>query len=156
MRARLQRLAELLTSSGYRASLADSQAEGFRLVQTSPVDFVLLRADLMDLQCCNAARGDQRVGGDGSHESFVVADRRTSGARAGIGFGRGRRDDRAVGYDGAARAGSDFAANETRRGVAGAAGTDRRRGTRNGADGATSRGRDGENDARMRFLWSEP
>ncbi len=47
-------LAELLTSSGYRASLADSQAEGFRLVQTSPVDLFLLRADLMDLQCCNA------------------------------------------------------------------------------------------------------
>jgi len=82
-------LAELLTSSGYRASLADSQAEGFRLVQTSPVDLFLLRADLMDLQCCKRARGDQRVGGDGSHESFVVADRRTSGARAGIGFGRG-------------------------------------------------------------------
>ena len=47
-------LAELLNSSGYRATLADSQAEGFRLVQTSPVDLFLLRADLMDLQCCNA------------------------------------------------------------------------------------------------------
>jgi len=47
-------LAELLNSSGYSASLADSQAEGFRLVQTSPVDLFLLRADLMALQCCNA------------------------------------------------------------------------------------------------------
>jgi len=47
-------LAELLNSSGYQAKIADSQAEGFRLVQTSPVDLFLLRADLMDLQCCNA------------------------------------------------------------------------------------------------------
>jgi DNA-binding response OmpR family regulator/S1-C subfamily serine protease len=47
-------LAELLNSSGYQASVAGSQAEGFRLVQSSPVDLFLLRADLMDLQCCNA------------------------------------------------------------------------------------------------------
>ncbi|GAC1632641.1 MAG: hypothetical protein NVS9B14_06160 [Candidatus Acidiferrum sp.] len=47
-------LAELLRSSGYDAQIADSQAEGFRLVQASAVDLFLLRADLMDLQCCNA------------------------------------------------------------------------------------------------------
>ncbi len=47
-------LAELLNSSGYQAKIADSQAEGFRLVQSSQVDLFLLRADLMDLQCCNA------------------------------------------------------------------------------------------------------
>jgi DNA-binding response OmpR family regulator len=47
-------LAELLNSSGYEAKIADSQAEGFRLVQESQVDLFLLRADLMDLQCCNA------------------------------------------------------------------------------------------------------
>jgi len=47
-------LAKLLNSSGYQATVAGSQAEGFRLVQSSPVDLFLLRADLMDLQCCNA------------------------------------------------------------------------------------------------------
>lgn len=47
-------MAELLRSSGYDAQIADSQAEGFRLVQESAVDLFLLRADLMDLQCCNA------------------------------------------------------------------------------------------------------
>ncbi len=47
-------LAELLDSSGYEAKLADSQAEGFRLVRESSVDLLILRADLMDLQCCNA------------------------------------------------------------------------------------------------------
>jgi DNA-binding response OmpR family regulator/S1-C subfamily serine protease len=47
-------LADLLNSAGYQASIADSQAEGFRLVQASAVDLFLLRADLMDLQCCNA------------------------------------------------------------------------------------------------------
>ena len=47
-------LAELLNSSGYEAKLTDSQAEGFRLVRESSVDLLILRADLMDLQCCNA------------------------------------------------------------------------------------------------------
>jgi DNA-binding response OmpR family regulator len=47
-------LAELLNSSGYETELADSQAEGFRLVRESSVDLFILRADLMDLQCCNA------------------------------------------------------------------------------------------------------
>ncbi len=47
-------LEELLRSSGYDARIADSQAEGFRLVQESGVDLFVLRADLMDLQCCNA------------------------------------------------------------------------------------------------------
>jgi DNA-binding response OmpR family regulator len=47
-------LAELLSSSGYEAKLADSQAEGFRLVRESSIDLLILRADLMDLQCCNA------------------------------------------------------------------------------------------------------
>jgi len=47
-------LAELLNSSGYEAKLADSQAEGFRVVRESSVDLLILRADLMDLQCCNA------------------------------------------------------------------------------------------------------
>ena len=47
-------LAELMNSSGYDAKVADSQAEGFRLVQESNVDLFLLRADLMDLQCCDA------------------------------------------------------------------------------------------------------
>ncbi|HWZ98068.1 MAG TPA: trypsin-like peptidase domain-containing protein [Candidatus Dormibacteraeota bacterium] len=47
-------LAELLSSSGYEAKIADSQAEGFRLVQETSVDLFILRADLMDLQCCNA------------------------------------------------------------------------------------------------------
>jgi DNA-binding response OmpR family regulator/S1-C subfamily serine protease len=47
-------LAELLNSSGYETKLADSQAEGFRLVRESAVDLFILRADLMDLQCCNA------------------------------------------------------------------------------------------------------
>jgi len=47
-------LAELMNSSGYDARVADSQAEGFRLVQESNVDLFLLRADLMDLQCCDA------------------------------------------------------------------------------------------------------
>src|SRR5215470_2035888 len=47
-------LAELMNSSGYHAREADSQAEGFRLVQESAVDLFILRADLMDLQCCNA------------------------------------------------------------------------------------------------------
>jgi DNA-binding response OmpR family regulator len=46
--------AELLNSSGYEAKPADSQAEGFRLVRESSVDLLVLRADLMDLQCCNA------------------------------------------------------------------------------------------------------
>ena len=48
------RLAELLNSTGYEAKMADSQAEGFRLVRESRVDLFLLRADLMDLQCCDA------------------------------------------------------------------------------------------------------
>ncbi len=47
-------LAELLNSSGYEAKVAGSQAEGFRLVRESAVDLFVLRADLMDLQCCNA------------------------------------------------------------------------------------------------------
>ena len=47
-------LAELLNSSGYEAKVAGSQAEGFRLVRESAVDLCVLRADLMDLQCCNA------------------------------------------------------------------------------------------------------
>ncbi len=47
-------LAQLLNSSGYQARVAGSQAEGFRLVQEGAVDLFLLRADLMDLQCCNA------------------------------------------------------------------------------------------------------
>lgn len=47
-------MAELLNSSGYETKLADSQAEGFRLVQESSVDVFVLRADLTDLQCCNA------------------------------------------------------------------------------------------------------
>ena len=47
-------LSELLDSSGYDARIADSQAEGFRLVQEAGVDLFVLRADLMDLQCCNA------------------------------------------------------------------------------------------------------
>ena len=47
-------LSELLDSSGYDARFADSQAEGFRLVQEAGVDLFVLRADLMDLQCCNA------------------------------------------------------------------------------------------------------
>ena len=47
-------LAELLNSSGYEAKIADSQAEGFQLVQELRVDLFLLRADLMDLQCCDA------------------------------------------------------------------------------------------------------
>jgi DNA-binding response OmpR family regulator len=52
--ARRAALAELLQSSGYDARIADSQAEGFRLVQETGVDLFILRADLMDLQCCNA------------------------------------------------------------------------------------------------------
>ena len=47
-------LVELLNSSGYDAKVAGSQAEGFRLVQGGAVDLFLLRADLMDLQCCNS------------------------------------------------------------------------------------------------------
>jgi DNA-binding response OmpR family regulator len=47
-------LAELLNASGYEARVADSQAEGFRLVQESSVDLFVLRADLTDLQCCHA------------------------------------------------------------------------------------------------------
>jgi DNA-binding response OmpR family regulator/S1-C subfamily serine protease len=47
-------LAELLNSSGYEAKVAGSQAEGFRLVRESAVDLFVLRADMMDLQCCNA------------------------------------------------------------------------------------------------------
>jgi DNA-binding response OmpR family regulator len=47
-------LAELLTSSGYETNVADSQGEGFRLVRETSVDLLILRADLMDLQCCNA------------------------------------------------------------------------------------------------------
>lgn len=47
-------LAELLGSSGYETNVADSQAEGFRLVRETSVDLLVLRADLMDLQCCNA------------------------------------------------------------------------------------------------------
>ncbi|HJZ65364.1 MAG TPA: trypsin-like peptidase domain-containing protein [Candidatus Acidoferrum sp.] len=47
-------LAELMNGSGYDARVAGSQAEGFRLVQESKVDLFLLRADLMDLQCCDA------------------------------------------------------------------------------------------------------
>ena len=46
--------AELMNSSGYDARVADSQAEGFRLVRESKVDLFLLSADLMDLQCCDA------------------------------------------------------------------------------------------------------
>ena len=52
--SRRSALAELMNSSGYDAKVADSQAEGFRLVQESKVDLFLLRADLMDLQCCDA------------------------------------------------------------------------------------------------------
>lgn len=52
--ARTAALAELLNSSGYDAKAAGSQAEGFRLVQEGAVDLFVLRADLMDLQCCNA------------------------------------------------------------------------------------------------------
>lgn len=47
-------VAELLNDSGYDAKVAGSQAEGFRLVRESAVDLFILRADLMDLQCCNA------------------------------------------------------------------------------------------------------
>jgi DNA-binding response OmpR family regulator len=47
-------LVGLLTSSGYDAKVAGSQAEGFRLVQAGAVDLFVLRADLMDLQCCNS------------------------------------------------------------------------------------------------------
>ncbi|MBS1841839.1 MAG: trypsin-like peptidase domain-containing protein [Acidobacteria bacterium] len=47
-------LAELLSSAGYAAKVAGSQAEGFRLVQEEAVDLFILRADLMDLQCCDA------------------------------------------------------------------------------------------------------
>jgi DNA-binding response OmpR family regulator len=47
-------LVGLLTSSGYDARVAGSQAEGFRLVQAGAVDLFVLRADLMDLQCCNS------------------------------------------------------------------------------------------------------
>ncbi len=52
--ARRQQLEEVLRSAGYEISLAPSQEEGFKLVQTGAVDVFLLSADLADVLCCNS------------------------------------------------------------------------------------------------------
>ncbi len=47
-------LADLLQAAGYGVSVSASQDEGFKIVQETGVDLLLLSADLSDIQCCNA------------------------------------------------------------------------------------------------------
>jgi DNA-binding response OmpR family regulator len=62
-------LEELLRSAGYEVAASPSQAEGFKFVQQTGVDLVVLSTDLADIQCCeglaevkgNAATSGTRV-----------------------------------------------------------------------------------------------
>ena len=49
-----QQLMDVLQSAGYEVATADSQEEGFRVVQAGKVDVFLLSADLADVLCCNS------------------------------------------------------------------------------------------------------
>lgn len=51
---RRQQLLDLLRSAGYEAEAADSQEEGFQIVQGGKVDVFLLSADLADAFCCSS------------------------------------------------------------------------------------------------------
>jgi serine protease Do len=64
-----QSLLELLRSAGYDVSISSSQEQGFKIVQETGVDLLILSADLSDIQCCdtltevkgNAATASTRV-----------------------------------------------------------------------------------------------
>ena len=47
-------LEELLRSAGYEVAVSSSQGEGFKFVQQTGIDLLLLSADLADIQCCDA------------------------------------------------------------------------------------------------------
>jgi DNA-binding response OmpR family regulator/S1-C subfamily serine protease len=47
-------LEELVRSAGYDVAVSSSQAEGFKFVQDSSIDLLILSADLADIQCCDA------------------------------------------------------------------------------------------------------
>jgi DNA-binding response OmpR family regulator/S1-C subfamily serine protease len=52
--ASLRVLEELVRSAGYDVAVSSSQAEGFKFVQDSSIDLLILSADLADIQCCDA------------------------------------------------------------------------------------------------------
>jgi DNA-binding response OmpR family regulator/S1-C subfamily serine protease len=47
-------LEELVRSAGYDVAACSSQEEGFKFVQDSGMDLLILSADLADIQCCDA------------------------------------------------------------------------------------------------------
>jgi DNA-binding response OmpR family regulator len=52
--ASLRLLEDLVRSAGYEVATSSSQAEGFRFVQDTGIDLLILSADLADIQCCDA------------------------------------------------------------------------------------------------------
>jgi DNA-binding response OmpR family regulator len=52
--ASLSQLEDLVRSAGYEVATSSSQTEGFKFVQDTGIDLLILSADLADIQCCDA------------------------------------------------------------------------------------------------------